>query len=817
MNSITIDIKRSLSARKFSKEERVHYDAFERACGLIDGQLKEILDGDTSSYDETDGELDGTARSRKYGTISVFGDRGVGKTSFLLSIRDKYHNNEDVAIMPFIDPTLIEEKGHVFLLIVGIIDEMVKNALAGMDDENGKGRLGREWASVKKDLAKGLPSLDNVGLTYQEPQWQEDEYIMNKGIEGVQAAFKLEGNFHKLINKALEILKKKALMMFFDDIDVDFMKGWGVLECIRKYLTSPKLIVLMSGNMKLYSKNVRRHQWENFGKAILKNEVDGNVEKTEEYIRLVNEIEGQYFLKILRSENRIYLYSLADNLRMSDLTMNVKESDGQVIPLEDFYKKHLRRYGITGNGSSEVFSQFLLRTSMRTQAHLMYQLQNETTNLLASISPFTSRMYAQEIDVDGAVRAQQIDNVILHYLIERQLVEEAYQLTPNFENQDVNSAATGFSMLFAQLVGVAPYLVFDYLIKIGCTRNYMHHLNYLNDDECSVYRFCQGAALYQSRDLQSIYGNGIAYLHSINPSIPYYSEKEIYSYSEKAKKGQEVPSRIDDVLKDVDGVTKLIGYMPLISLLFGHKNERSLRYSFNAILANIGQILKVRTEDDMIKALADACQVRNYQMLSKGQTAGEQGEADIDFELEFDAEAVKALAKEMMAWKDSFGTKQIAIAPLLLGRINTRFYYSTSNIANGTRGRKLGDYMSLLTMSFLNSVIIEECRECQTENLGALNTSNVQTSSKVLKDNLHYLTLNSRDNDGNLLLPLTRWLLACPIFNAFLSNDISDSITALLNVADDNSAPYKRNIIDTIDKIQIKVAPSSAGKPGNKQ
>ena len=143
----------------------MHYDAFERACGLIDGQLKEILDGDTSSYDETDGELDGTARSRKYGTISVFGDRGVGKTSFLLSIRDKYHNNEDVAIMPFIDPTLIEEKGHVFLLIVGIIDEMVKNALAGMDDENGKGRLGREWASVKKDLAKGLPSLDNGGLT----------------------------------------------------------------------------------------------------------------------------------------------------------------------------------------------------------------------------------------------------------------------------------------------------------------------------------------------------------------------------------------------------------------------------------------------------------------------------------------------------------------------------------------------------------------------------------------------------------------------------------------------------------------------------
>lgn len=816
MNSITIDIKRSLSARKFSEEERVHHDAFNRACGLIDAQLNEIRLGDTTSYDETDGELEGTAIARKYGTISVFGDRGVGKTSFLLSIRDKYRNENDVAIMPFIDPTLIEEKGHVFLLIVGIIDEKVRKALASMEEDDGKNRLEREWSKVKKDLAKGLPSLDKVGLTYQEPQWQEDEYIMNRGIDGVQAAFKLEGNFHKLIDKALEILDKKALMMFFDDIDVDFKKGWGVLECIRKYLTSPKLIVLMSGNMKLYSKNVRRHQWENFGKAILKNEVDGNLEKIEEYTRLVNEIEGQYFLKILRSENRIYLYSLADNLRMSELRLNVKDKFGHEQLLEDFYKKYLVSYGVTGGGSADVFCQFFLKTSMRTQAHLMYQLQDITQNLLASISPFTSRMYAQEIDVDNAVRAEQIDNVILHYLTERQMLEEAYQLTPNFENQDVNSAVTGFTMLFSQLASASPFLVFDYLLKIGCTRNYMHHLNYERDAEDSIYRFCQGSSIYQSRDLQSIYGNGKAYLQSINPSIPSYSEKEIYSYSEKAKKGQADSTRIDDVLKEVDGITKLLGYMPLVSLLYGHKNERSLRYSFYAILANLGQMLKAKNQEEMIHALTDACQVRNYQMLSKGQSAGEQGEADIDFELDFDEQSLHTLAEEMMEWKNMFGAKQIIIAPLLLGRISTRFYYSTSNIANGTRGRKLGDYMCLLTMSFLNSVIVEESRECQTINLGTLNTSNVQTSNKVLKDNLQCLIAHAEKDVEGLSCPLSRWLLACPVFNAFLGNEISDRIMTLLNVIDEKGASYKRNILETIDKILIKTTQLNVNKSEHK-
>lgn len=810
MDTIIIDIKRSLSARRFSEEERVHHDAFNRACRIIDDQLKELLSGDTSSYDEIDYLYEGKTLSRKYGTISVFGDRGVGKTSFLLSIRDKYQADDNVAIMPFIDPTLIEEKGHIFLLIISIIDEMVRKRLDDADEQ--RDELKYEWVNIKKNLAKGLPSLDTVGLTYQEPQWQEDEYIMNQGIESVKAAFHLERNFHKLIDKALEILNKKALMMFFDDIDVDFKKGWNVLECIRKYLTSPKLIVLMSGNMKLYSKNVRRHQWENFGKAILKNEVDGNEEKIEEYTRLVNEIEGQYFLKILRSENRIYLYSLADNMRMSELTLKVKNDDGSVILLNDFYKKQLGRFGIIGAGSAEVFCQFLLRTSLRTQAHLMYQWQKESANQLSVISPFSSRMYAQSIDVDGAVRAEQIDNVILHYLTEQQLIEEAYLLTPNFENQDVNSAVTGFSMLFAQLIGVSPFLIFDYLIKIGCTRNYMHHLSYKEEEDNSVNRFYQATSIYQSKDLMSIYGNGLAYFQSINVPKPYYCEKDIYSYSEKAKKAQLEVTRIDDVLREVDGVTKLIGYMPLVSLLYGHKNERLLRYSFYAVLANIGQMLKAKSKEEMIQALTDACLVRNYQMLSKGQSAGEQGEADMDFELEFDAYSLHKLASEMLAWKHKFGRSKVSIPPYLLGRISTRFYYSSSNIANGTRGRKLGDYMSLLTMSFVNSILVEECRESQIPNQASLNTSNVQTSSKVLKDNLQYLIANAADQGAVQFLPLTKWILACPVLNAFLPDDIEAKVRTLLHVEEGEEGIFSRNIVDVIDRVLIKVGSGNSNR-----
>lgn len=154
MNTITIDIIRSLSARKFQEDERIHYDAFNRACILINSQLKEIVDGDFSTNDETDRSLEESPIFRKYGTISVFGDRGVGKTSFLLSLRDKYIKNDSISVMPFIDPTLIEEKGHVFLLIVGIIDEMVQSHLKSEHESVRRQTQEREWSAAKKTWHK---------------------------------------------------------------------------------------------------------------------------------------------------------------------------------------------------------------------------------------------------------------------------------------------------------------------------------------------------------------------------------------------------------------------------------------------------------------------------------------------------------------------------------------------------------------------------------------------------------------------------------------------------------------------------------------
>ena len=114
MANITIKLNNSLCARGFSSDERIHNNAFVRTEGMINKQI-------TKAEAITDIEqLNGEDTIRAYETISVLGERGAGKTSFLMSLRDVYKEKEKVSLLPLIDPTLFEEKGHLFLLIISL-------------------------------------------------------------------------------------------------------------------------------------------------------------------------------------------------------------------------------------------------------------------------------------------------------------------------------------------------------------------------------------------------------------------------------------------------------------------------------------------------------------------------------------------------------------------------------------------------------------------------------------------------------------------------------------------------------------------------
>ena len=149
----------------------------------------------------------------------------------------------DICILDSIDPTLIETKEHIFLNIITSIKDKVERHYALTENYNNNDIL-RDWKNSLRNLAGGLSTLDGVGSNYlEDTMWDSPELILEKGLSNSKQGKDLEINFHNFIDKSLLLLRKKAFFLVLDDIDTSLEKGISIMEILRKYLTSPKLII----------------------------------------------------------------------------------------------------------------------------------------------------------------------------------------------------------------------------------------------------------------------------------------------------------------------------------------------------------------------------------------------------------------------------------------------------------------------------------------------------------------------------------------------------------------------------------------------
>lgn len=370
--ALVINLDESDYAREFSLDENlIHNVEFEKA-------LKWITDAIPKNKDES-------AEKFLHNTITVSGTRGSGKTSFLLSIRKHIKVSPEntilskIQVLDLVDPTLIEEKGHVFITILSAISELVEDKFKNQEISPNKGKYQlKEWRDKLNKLADGLPSIDGIGTTNMD-NWQDSEFIMENGIKAVSAARHLRRNFDDLLKTALGVLDKEAFLILFDDIDVDASKGWGVLESIRKYLTNAKVITLLSGDLKLYRTLVRQKKWKNFGHEILDYE-GKELKRLSEFNDMVTELEAQYLLKIMQPKYRIHLGTLAEKqMRNKFLPIEVVSKTMGKTEISNAYKRIFEFYGIRNIVQLEVYITFMLNQPLRLQIQFLLLL-NETIN-----------------------------------------------------------------------------------------------------------------------------------------------------------------------------------------------------------------------------------------------------------------------------------------------------------------------------------------------------------------------------------------------------------------------------------------------------
>ncbi|HTR29184.1 MAG TPA: P-loop NTPase fold protein [Puia sp.] len=823
MLKIILDLKNSSDAHEFSAKtidstELVHKKEFDAITNWINQRLHVLAEKKN--------------QGRSHDTFTIYGTRGSGKTSFLLSLIENYKESE-IALLKIIDPTLIEDKGHVFLHIISLIKDAVDRKLdkdsCNPKDSNYQRKVG--WLEQVKSLAHGLPSIDGVGGELTDVSWQDPEFIMEKGIRSVTSAIKLEENFKKVVSQALSILEKKAFLIVFDDIDINFKKGWPVLETIRKYFTSPELVTLLSGDLRLYSIGIKRHQWENFGDKLLKYEVEKQ-NKFAYYSELVTEAEGQYLQKVLKPERRIHLTTLYQKTRLPDYVSSTNIAndpsgdtfsicvtiENNPIEIKQRYITILKAYGIVDSYQAEAYHSFLLDLPLRTQIRFLSHYEKLVVDIsgIRVSDSFLSDLYEKQIDVNLIGSNPRFLNiVVLDLLVRERMLDESYQLQPTTTDASLNSTLVALSLEFSRESANDPYIIFDYFIKIGYTRNLLSFLGYRPEKEktddsqtsVSIEGLRKHSNMQKDKVLRDIAGLAsaymIAYFKIDNANTkPSAGIIELKGLAGLAKKGG-TEDRIDRAFESRNSIEQTLAFLPLSICKSPKRQSTIVVYSIYTLLGTIGELIRRENEGDADKGLLELSQPRSYAMPDLQKSNFSTNESMDDSILDTGKEQPpnenmsSDIHKYLKQWIDRFS--KMVVSPHLLGKIITRTFYAHQNIETSeqTESLSLANAMHARVIAFMNAVLIEDAKENITK-VDGLNINNTNHSDSTFVGNLQKMTIHKQN------LVFSKWILSCPLLLCYLEKE-SKLIKAISDFCEfGDQVLYTESIYLLLAKVGVK-------------
>lgn len=852
------------------KSTLIHREEFEKVCSIIAQNIP-------NSEDEWNQEY-------LHNTITVRGSRGSGKTSFLLAVRDYLRgknnmishpvknisvNTADIEVLEIIDPTLIEEKEHVFFNVIALIKDLVDKKMDNQEcnphQEGQSGFNKKEWRTALANLAAGLPSIDNMANRNTDG-WQDPEFMMDNGLRDVTASQKLTKNFNIFLRISLDILKKKVFLLMFDDIDVEAKKGWNVLETIRKYFTGARLITIVSGDMELYGTVVRQRKWESFEKEILEYEgkMMNNISKFND---MVIRLESQYLQKILQTKNRTHLLTIGEKKVIKPKTQIFVYKNSTAVAanpeeqheISSRYKKILEYFGIKNSYQADAYASFLLRLPLRTQLQFLdlfnldsgeYETSEAGTMPIADI--FSSELYAKQVNIyEDGKNIKNLNRIILKFLLKEKKLEELYQLQPITTEEKLNASLISLNFILSYNMQQDPFLVFDYFIKVGYIRNLLPLIGYKDSREGplkpSIEDLCNNTVILNDNVLKDVVGKITAYIRGIIDSTSSASESiskagtiPIFGLAAKQKQSSKYSSdRIDKVLKTANAtdLQTLLVNMPLSTNQYTYKQSSLLTYSSYLLLSSIGELVrKVQLHDEQ-NGFIELSQLRAYMMPDFKRA---NIEADNDTEAENidngtdSKDEISQMAVRFSSWVNNFpkGTK---ISAHLLGKISTRFYYALTNLENKARNKTLGEIFPAHITAFMNAVLVEEYRE---EDIGKglkakhthLNLNNTNYKPAIFVSNLikvNGLTgkpaktaeeqlaeqLHEEIIPVNVNLPLSRWMLSCPLLIVYLntSTELEEQLKSFCGGLIDNSI-FEIKLNKFLDNITTKSEINDATK-----
>ncbi|MGY2958938.1 hypothetical protein ACVWWT_004190 [Pseudomonas sp. TE6349] len=379
--------------------EQLQQRAYERLRREIQNQLKSVGNFSYGNIKDTD-----ITYPRAHNAFLIEGSRGSGKTTFLLKSLQKlsYDVELQLCVLRLIDPTLIETKENIVVVIISAIEDALEQVYGDVHALNG----------AREALAEGLGLLDGIGgSSVYGAEWEDAKWVMSQGLRKAKKGRDFEKKLGAYIERALELLRKKAFVLTFDDVDTNFAHGYVILETVRKYLTHPSLVIVLSGDLELYGRLLRKNIYTAFGEETLRHDPSLMGSSNQKIGDAVLELEEQYLLKIVPPQNRIPMIPLGGLSQYAEGNIDIKIGGGSS---KNPAKVELRRWASeiisslmheTPSVAIHPFFNMVVMEPLRLVLGYLRALDVEGEGKYSAIlTAFSTRLHAQGVPADLIVR-----------------------------------------------------------------------------------------------------------------------------------------------------------------------------------------------------------------------------------------------------------------------------------------------------------------------------------------------------------------------------------------------------------------------------
>lgn len=791
-------------------------------------------------------------------TQFIDGSRGAGKSTFLSSVKNALESDDElkgrIVFFEVIDPSRIEDGEIPLLVILQALRKHVDSAIKGnrgLHDDS----LRDEWRQAFRGVAGGLSlfAKDFHPLNDLDP-----EIFLDWGLERASDSVKLREGLHRLFDLACHILGVKALILGFDDADTDSTLAVPLLECIRKYLDTPRVMVLVTGDLELYSLLMRQR----FGKTVAgKPEAaldlqrrSAQGDRSAQYLRMIDHLEEQYLLKLFPIRRRLHLQplwnvTLRDQCRVThsnwgERAFDVKDVVGALV-----------KHGLRVKTKSDIalYTEFLLKQPLRSVLQVIErcaphlgdltsknldsldwspQLTHELSRSLQALA--LTSLYKHSVDTDaiGARELPALIQAVFDLSLQEGDLDTAPYLRPMSGDQSIKACFAALAAEVPNFCAEKPGTALRYLLR-GPGSVSLYSLAKSDLVGADSTRTLEPDARFTSYMGVGRGEDGLDWARRATAviALPYsknYTGRVVIPgvvglRSKRGRAGESVATTvINNTVKNINQP------LPVFALSMLKVVSETGSRTYGSIFAILGLAEKLISGDYQNEDTAQTVFNRAYPMLTvsapswslKGSAEVEvdEGESESD-DFRNIQRSQELLWRKVEKWLSDVDTlsKKTLPSGIFLGKVWTRIYFSLHNAAQELKSASFGTVMEIFALCVLNAFLVEEAEHHRPRSSGGqtdaerVSRNNPRTSVKVFVEKLSDVKPKWED------FPYTAIMATCPLILGLLDEKkgyaewLKPMFPESVSTNDVESLLCPNAVFRQMEKVSVAGEPSRGG------